>query len=128
MSKPDGKDFVNRASYSARRGAIEVDDFEPARDIELLSDHVLVDREIAAEKTEGGIYIPEVAREPKFTGTLVAAGPDCSETVKLSLGKRVMHGKYSGIEMALGAKIYCLVRESDIVAFLSLNTKATRID
>lgn len=40
-----------------------------------LNDHVLVKRLESEEKTAGGLYIPDTAKEKPCKGMVVAAGP-----------------------------------------------------
>jgi len=77
-----------------------------------LSDRVIVKRKEEQEKTAGGIYIPDSAKEKPQGGEIVAAGPDC-QTVKA--GDSVLFAKYAGSEFALDGDDLIIMREDDIL-------------
>lgn len=84
-----------------------------------LADRVLVEPAAAEEKTAGGIYIPDTAKEKPQQGTIVAVGngkPDEPMTVKV--GDSVLYGKYAGTELAHEGKDYLIMRESDLFAII----------
>ena len=74
------------------------------------------------EKSAGGIYIPDTAKEKPQKGTIVAAGPgrttDDGTLVKLEVktGDTVIYSKYAGTEYTEGGTEYLIVRESDVLA------------
>jgi chaperonin GroES len=89
-----------------------------------LSDRVVILPLEAEEKTSGGIYLPDTAKEKPQMGKIVAAGPgkvsDSGQLVKMEVkvGDTVLYGKYSGTDITLEKKDYLIVRESDILAVL----------
>jgi chaperonin GroES len=93
--------------------------------IQPLADRILIEPLGAEEKTSGGIYIPDSAKEKPQKGTVVAVGSgkksDSGETIALEVqvGQTVLYGKYAGTEIQDGDKEYLIVRESDIVAVIS---------
>ena len=92
--------------------------------IKPLSDRVVIQPLEAEEKTSGGIYLPDTAKEKPQMGKIVAAGPgkvsDSGQLVKMEVkvGDTVLYGKYSGTDITLEEKDYLIVRESDILAVL----------
>ena len=78
-----------------------------------------------AEKSAGGIYIPDTAKEKPQKGKIVAAGPgrttDEGTLVKLEVktGDTVIYSKYAGTEYTEDGTEYLIVRESDILATVS---------
>ncbi len=92
--------------------------------IKPLSDRVVIEPLEAEEKTSGGIYLPDTAKEKPQMGKVVAAGAgkvtDAGETVKLEVkvGDKVLYGKYSGTEVTIEGNEYLIVRESDILAIV----------
>jgi len=93
--------------------------------IKPLSDRVIVEPLEAEEKTAGGIYIPDNAKEKPQKGKIIAAGPgkasDTSgELIKMEVkkGDSVLYGKYSGTEVSVDGKDYLIMRESDILAII----------
>jgi chaperonin GroES len=89
-----------------------------------LSDRVVIEPLEAEEKTSGGIYLPDTAKEKPQSGKIVAAGPgkvaDTGELIKLEVkvGDIVLYGKYSGTDITVDGKDYLIVRESDILAIM----------
>ena len=92
--------------------------------IKPLSDRVVVKPAPADEKRQGGIIIPDTAKEKPQQGEIVAVGPgkssDTGDTIKMSVkkGDTVLYGKYSGTEITLDNEEYLIERESDILAIL----------
>ena len=89
-----------------------------------LADRVLVEALEAAEKTAGGIYIPDNAKEKPQKGKVIAAGPgkasDAGSLIKMEVkvGDVILYGKYSGTEVTVDGKEYLIMRESDILAII----------
>ena len=89
-----------------------------------LSDRVVIEPLEAEDKTSGGIYLPDSAKEKPQMGKVVAAGPgkvsDSGQLVKneVKVGDTVLYGKYSGTDITLDNKDYLIVRESDILAIM----------
>lgn len=89
-----------------------------------LSDRVVIKPLEAEDKTSGGIYLPETAKEKPQMGKVVAAGPgkisDNGQLIKMEVkvGDTVLYGKYSGTDIVLEGGDYLIVRESDILAIL----------
>jgi len=79
-------------------------------------DRVLVEPAAAEEKTAGGIYIPDNAKEKPQTGTVIAVGTGKKdEPITVKTGDTVFYGKYSGTEITLDGKDYLIMRNSDIL-------------
>jgi chaperonin GroES len=84
-----------------------------------LADRVLVEPAAAEEKTTGGIFIPDTAKEKPQRGTVVAAGTGKKdEPMTVKAGDVVLYGKYSGTEITVEGKDYLIMRESDIFAII----------
>ncbi|HEY6437384.1 MAG TPA: co-chaperone GroES [Ignavibacteriaceae bacterium] len=89
-----------------------------------LADRVVVQPAEAEEKTKGGIFLPDTAKEKPVEGSIVATGPgkvaDNGEVVKMSVkvGDKVLYGKYSGTEITIDGEEYLIMRESDIFAIV----------
>lgn len=82
-----------------------------------LGDRVLVEPHQQEEKTAGGIFIPDTAKEKPTQGTVVATGPGKKdEPMTLKVGDIVLYNKYSGTEFKLDGKNYLIMKESDIFA------------
>ena len=89
-----------------------------------LSDRVIIKPLPAEEKTKGGIFLPDTAKEKPVVGEIVAVGPgrktDDGKIIALDVkvGDRVLYGKYSGTETTVDDEEYLILRESDIFAVL----------
>ena len=90
--------------------------------IKPLSDRVVIKPADAEEKVQGGIIIPDTAKEKPQKGEVVAVGPgkvsDAGQTIAptVKVGDTVLYGKYSGTEVTVDNDEYLIVRESDILA------------
>ena len=88
-----------------------------------LHDRVLVKRlEDETEKTKGGLYIPDSAKEKPQTGKVIAAGKgkvnDEGKVTALDVkvGDKILFGKYSGSEIKVDGEELLIMREDDILA------------
>jgi len=115
MGIRDAKDIVHSMPGTARKGAID-ESFDPTR-LTILGDRLLVRRDAGRDKTDGGLFIPDTAIEPKFTGVVVAKGADCA-TGGLDVGSRVLFGKYSGAELSIAGSAYAMMNEADVMAII----------
>ena len=85
--------------------------------IKPLSDRVLILPNPAEEKTAGGLFIPDTAKEKPLTGKVVAVGPGTAEVkMEVAVGDTVIYGKYSGTELNYEGETYLIMKQSDIVA------------
>jgi chaperonin GroES len=90
-----------------------------------LYDRVVVKRvETEAEKTHGGLYIPDSAKEKPQEGEVVSVGKgkrlEDGKIVPLDVqpGDRILFGKYSGSEIKLDGEDYMIMREDEILGIL----------
>ncbi len=87
-----------------------------------LDDRVVVEPVEAEEKTQGGILLPDAAKEKPQKGKVIAVGEgkllDSGKRAALSVkkGDNVLYGKYGGTEVTVDSKEYLIMRESDILA------------
>ncbi|WP_373498320.1 co-chaperone GroES [Desulfococcus sp.] len=87
-----------------------------------LNDRVLVKRLDAAQKTAGGIIIPDTAKEKPQEGEVLSVGSgrlnDDGTRIPMDVkaGDRVLFAKYSGTEIKVGGEEQIFMRESDILA------------
>ena len=87
--------------------------------IKPLSDRVLVLPNPAEEKTAGGLFIPDTAKEKPLMGKVVAVGPGTAEdTMEVKEGDTVLYGKYSGTEINVDGTDYLIMKQADIMAIL----------
>ena len=84
-----------------------------------LSDRVLIEPNPAEEKTAGGLFIPDTAKEKPLAGKVIAVGPGTSEVkMEVKVGDEVLYGKYAGTEVNVEGKDYIIMRQSDILAII----------
>ena len=92
--------------------------------IKPLEDRVVVKPAPPDEKVQGGIIIPDTAKEKPQKGEIVAIGPgkvsDAGEKIPMTVkvGDTILYGKYSGTEVTIDGEEYLIVRESDILAVI----------
>ncbi|HHO52190.1 MAG TPA: co-chaperone GroES [Deltaproteobacteria bacterium] len=89
-----------------------------------LYDRVLVKRLESEQKSAGGLFIPETAKEKPQQAEVIAVGTgrltDSNETVALIVkpGDKILFGKYAGDEIKLDGEEHIILRESDILAIV----------
>jgi chaperonin GroES len=89
-----------------------------------LHDRILAERLAEEDKTAGGLFIPDTAKEKPLEARVIAVGSGkVLETGKMlapavKAGDRVLIGKYSGSEVTLDGKDYIILREDDVLAIL----------
>jgi chaperonin GroES len=89
-----------------------------------LQDRVIVRRLEEEEKTEGGIIIPDTAKEKPMEGKVVAVGKgkvsEAGKVVPLDVkkGDRILFSKYAGTEVKLDGEEHLIMREDDILGIV----------
>jgi len=89
-----------------------------------LGDRILVKRIKEDEKTKGGIFIPDTAKEKPQEGKIVAVGKGkMTEAGKLvppevKAGDTILFGKYSGSEVKVDGEEHMIMREEDVLGVL----------
>jgi len=87
-----------------------------------LYDRVLVSRIEESEEKIGGIVIPDTAKEKPQQGDVIAVGSgkvlDNGErqAPDVSVGDKVLFGKYAGTEVKHDDEEFLILREEDILA------------
>ena len=88
--------------------------------IKPLADRVLIKVSDAETKTASGIIIPENAQEKPQKGTVVAVGIGTKDNpTSLSVGDKVLYGKYAGTELKHDGEEFVIMKESDIFAIIN---------
>lgn len=97
-----------------------------ATTIKPLHDRVIIKRlDESAEKTAGGLFIPDSAKEKPQEGEVIAAGDGkykedgSRQTLDVKEGDRVLFGKYSGSEIKLDGEEFLIMREDEILGIIS---------
>ena len=87
-----------------------------------LDDRVVVEPLEAEEKTQGGIVLPDSAKEKPTKGKVISVGEgkllDSGKRAELLVkkGDKVLYGKYAGTEITVDGKDYLILKENDILA------------
>jgi chaperonin GroES len=94
-------------------------------DIRPLHDRVVVKRIEEGETMQGGLYIPDTAKEKPQQGEVVAVGngkrTEDGKVLPLDVqvGDRILFGKYSGSDIKLDGNELLIMREDEILGVLS---------
>ncbi len=87
-----------------------------------LGDRVFVKVSASEEKTAGGLYLPDTAKEKPQVGEVVSLGPGkrnddgSRQELEIKVGDQVLYSKYAGTDIKLGTEEYVLLSEKDILA------------
>jgi chaperonin GroES len=89
-----------------------------------LGDRILVKRIEEEEKTQGGIIIPDSAKEKPIQGIIIAVGKgkvgDDGKVIPMEVkeGDKVLFGKYAGTEVKIDGEENLIMREDDVLAVI----------
>ena len=89
-----------------------------------LYDRIVVRRIEAKEQMQGGLYIPDSAKEKPQEGEVVAVGKgkrlEDGKLIPLDVkvGDRILFGKYSGSDIKLDGDEYLIVKEDEVLGIL----------
>ena len=89
-----------------------------------LFDNVVVEHVEQDEKTTGGVFLPDTAKEKPQEGIIRAIGggrmTDKGDVLKMNVkvGDRVLYRKYSGSEVKIEGTEYLIIPEKDILAIV----------
>ncbi|HEY2474771.1 MAG TPA: co-chaperone GroES [Candidatus Cybelea sp.] len=89
-----------------------------------LFDNVVVEHIEQDDKTTGGVFLPDTAKEKPQEGVIraVGAGRMTDKGTKLDMhvkvGDRVLYRKYSGSEVKIDGTEYLIIPEKDILAIV----------
>jgi chaperonin GroES len=90
-----------------------------------LYDRIAVEPIEQEEKTAGGIYIPDTAKEKPMQGKVIAIGEGYRadngsiSPLKVNVGDTVIYGKWAGTEVKIGSKAIVVMKESDVMGTIS---------
>jgi chaperonin GroES len=89
-----------------------------------LSDRVLAKRVAENDKTPGGLFIPDTAKEKPLEALVIAVGNGkvlengTTQALAVKPGDTVLIGKYTGSEVKLDGEDHIILREDDILAVI----------
>ncbi|TWT90785.1 10 kDa chaperonin [Pseudobythopirellula maris] len=92
--------------------------------LEPMGDKVVVEREVSADVTAGGIVLPDSAKDKPSRGTIVAVGPGKllddggRGELQVKVGDRVLFTSYAPETIEIGDEELLLMAESDILAVI----------
>jgi chaperonin GroES len=97
-----------------------------------LYDRIVVKRIEQGEEVQGGLYIPDSAKEKPQEGEVVAVGKgkrlEDGRVVPLDVqvGNRILFGKYSGSDIKLGGDEYLIMREDEVLGIIEQTQKKAK--
>ena len=89
-----------------------------------LFDNVVIEHVEQDDKTTGGVFLPDTAKEKPQEGVIRAVGAgrvtDKGTVVDMhvKVGDRVLYRKYSGSEVKIDGTEYLIIPEKDILAIV----------
>ncbi|KAM3215905.1 20 kDa chaperonin, chloroplastic [Capsicum annuum] len=103
-------------------GILETDDI---KDLQPLNDRVLIKVAETEEKTAGGLFLSESAKEKPSIGTVIAVGPGPLDaegnrkSLTVSPGNEVLYSKYAGNDFkGADGSDYITLKAPDVIAIL----------
>ena len=90
-----------------------------------LGDRVVVEHVEQADKSAGGVFLPDTAKEKPQEGKVIAIGSGrtldngTKVPMEVKVGDRILYSKYSGSEVKIDGKEYLIISEKDILAILT---------
>jgi len=97
-----------------------------------LYDRIVVRRLEEKETIQGGIIIPDSAKEKPQEGEVIAVGQgkrlDSGKVVALDVkpGDRILFGKYSGSEIKLDGDEFLIMREDEVLGIMDAQPKSAK--
>ena len=89
-----------------------------------LYDRIVVKRIEQGEERQGGLFIPDSAKEKPQEGEVVAVGQgkrlEDGQVVPLDVqaGDRILFGKYTGSEIKVDGEEFLIMREDDVLGVI----------
>ena len=96
-----------------------------ATNIKPLHDRVIIRRiEDSVDKTAGGLFIPDTAKEKPQEGEVIAVGNGkvldngTKVPMDVKVGDKILFGKYSGTDIKIDDEEYTIIREDEVLAIV----------
>ena len=92
--------------------------------IKPLADKIVIKVIDDVEKTSGGIFIPDSAKEKPQKGEVIAVGPGkftdngTREEMEVKAGDKVLFAKYSGTDVKIDEVEYKILSVKDVLAII----------
>jgi chaperonin GroES len=97
-----------------------------------LYDRIVVKRIEQKEQMQGGLFIPDSAKEKPQEGEVMAVGKgkrlEDGKVIALDVqvGDRILFGKYSGSDIKLDDNEYLIMREDEVLGILDAEPKVAK--
>lgn len=89
-----------------------------------LHDQILAQRLVEQDKTTGGLFIPDNAKEKPLEALVISVGSGKRlddgklQALTVKAGDTILIGKYTGSDVKLDGKTHIILREDDVLAIL----------
>ncbi|HSP81417.1 MAG TPA: co-chaperone GroES [Myxococcaceae bacterium] len=89
-----------------------------------LQDRLIVERVAEENKTKGGLFIPDTAKEKPLEGKVIAVGngkvleDGKVRPLDIKDGDTILFSKYAGTEIKIEGKEYLILREEDVLGVI----------
>jgi chaperonin GroES len=89
-----------------------------------LYDRILAKRVDEQDKTSGGLFIPDNAKEKPLEAVVIAVGSGKLlangkiQPIDVKAGDKILIGKYAGADVKLVGKDHIIVREDDVLGVI----------
>lgn len=80
-----------------------------------LGERILIKPIKEEKRTEGGIVLPDTAKEKPMKAEVIEIGKDV-EDIDIKVGDKVIFSKYAGTEIKIDDEDYILIDQDDILA------------
>jgi len=90
-----------------------------------LHDRILAKRTAEKDKTSGGLFIPDTAKEKPLEAKVIAVGSGKvlengkTQPMSVKVGDKILIGKYSGAEVKLDGADHIILREDDVLGIIA---------
>ena len=97
-----------------------------------LHDRILVRRMAEEEKTAGGLFIPDTAKEKPIQAEVLAVGPGARDEsgrvipMEVRVGDIVMFTKWGGTEVKIDGEDLLVLKESDIIGIVDKKSSSKK--
>ena len=88
-----------------------------AKGFQPLGDRVFVTYTEELERTSGGIYVPDSAKEKPQRGIVRAVGKDVKN---LKVGEQILFDKYSGSKLRIDDEECLIIKEEDVLGIFTV--------
>jgi len=89
-----------------------------------LGDRIVVQREVSQEKTSGGIFLPDSAKDRPTRGKIISIGDGrvldngSRSTLQVKIGDLVLFTSYAGENIEVDGEEYLMMSENEVLAII----------